>query len=129
MTLFAATGSEEVGFLKENLDSLYQDLDKKAAVSIKSVRERVKECLDQAQTAFDKLRLERKHYLDIINQQTCENKKIKDDLEVQELEMQGIIIELMSRGSNCVPNDNMPSEIMTYRVYAQDPISARKFAW
>ena len=77
-----ATGSEEVGFLKEKLDSLYQDLqDKEAAVSIESVRERVKECLDQAQSALDRLRLERQRYLDGIDQQT------------QEFELQGIIIQ------------------------------------
>ena len=86
-----ATGSEEVGFLKEKLDSLHQDLqDKAAAVTTELVRERVKECLDQAQTAFDKLRLERQHYLDSIDQQTREKKKIKDELEAMELEVQGI---------------------------------------
>ena len=77
--LHVATGSEEVGILKEKLDSLYQDLqDKAAAVSTESVRERVKECLDQAQRVLDKLRLERQRYLDGIDQQT------------QELELQGM---------------------------------------
>jgi hypothetical protein len=92
--MYVATGSEEVGFLKENLGSLYQDLDKEPAVSIESVRERVKEYLVQAQTAFDKLRLERQRYLDRIDQQTRDSKKIKDALEALELKLQGIIIFL-----------------------------------
>ena len=43
----------------------------------------MKECLDQAQSALDKLRLERQRHLDGIDQQT------------QELELQGIIIMLL----------------------------------
>lgn len=84
---FLATGSEEVGFLKEQLDSLCQDLDKEVTVPIQLVKERVKRCFDQSQVAFDKLRLE-KQGVRVIEELTQKRQEIED---VANLEEQGII--------------------------------------
>ena len=83
-------GSEEVGFLKHQLNSLYQVLDEGVAISesVDSVKERVKACLDQSQVAFDKLRLEKQDFLDRIEKLTQEKQEIKDALET--IEQQGM---------------------------------------
>lgn len=89
MHMHTATSSEEISFLKDKLDSIYQELDRdhenggSTSILISSVKEKVKACLGQSDIALNKLRAEKQDLLDRVDALTKENEEIRKELERQ----------------------------------------------
>ena len=89
MHIHTATSSEEISFLKDKLDSLYQELDRDhenggtTSISISLVKEKVKACLGQSDVALHKLRAEKQDLLDRVSAVTKENEEIRKELQLQ----------------------------------------------
>ena len=86
-----ATGGEEIADLRGKLDVLHQELDKGEATGASSFGLKVKACLDQSQTAFNKVRMERTCLQEQIDELTKQKLELEKKVEALELK-QGIII-------------------------------------
>ena len=81
--------------MRKKLGALHQELDGEEATEAAangSIKEKLKECVDQSQVAFHRIRMERECFQNQIDKLTKE--KLELENKVEALEQQGITVTL-----------------------------------
>ena len=82
---YVATGSEEIAGVRGALDALHQELERGETIEASSsdiIKEKVKECFDRSQSAFNKIRMETLCYQDQIDKLTKQKLELEREIEI-----------------------------------------------